>query len=47
MEKYGEKKPFFRSAMAGMGKYHMGGYGRIGVHRIKRHLDIYIYWLTV
>ena len=28
-----EKRPFFRAAMAGLGKYHMGGYGRIGVYR--------------
>ena len=27
-----EKRPFFRAAMAGLGKYHMGGYGRIGVY---------------
>ena len=26
-----EKRPFFRSDMAGLGKYRMGGYGRIGV----------------
>ena len=31
-----EKWPFFRAAMAGLGKYHTGGYGRIGVHRVKR-----------
>ena len=30
-----EKRPFFRAAMAGLGKYHMGGYGRIGVYRVK------------
>ena len=30
-----EKRPFFRAAMAEMGKYSMGGYGRIGVHRVK------------
>ena len=29
-----EKRPFFRAAMAGLGKYHMGGYGRIGVYRV-------------
>ena len=28
-----EKRPFFRAAMAGLGKYHTGGYGRIGVYR--------------
>ena len=26
-----EKRLFFRADMAGLGKYHMGGYGRIGV----------------
>ena len=34
LEKIGkimEKRPFFRAAMAGLGKYSMGGYGRIGV----------------
>ena len=29
-----EKRPFFRAAMAGLGKYSMGGYGRIGVYRV-------------
>ena len=29
-----EKRPFFRADMAGLGKYCMGGYGRIGVHRV-------------
>ena len=29
-----EKRLFFRAAMAGLGKYHMGGYGRIGVDRV-------------
>ena len=29
-----EKRPFFRADMAGLGKYHMGGYGRIGVYRV-------------
>ena len=29
-----EKRPFFRAAMAGLGKYHMGGYGRIGVYMV-------------
>ena len=31
-----EKWPFFRAAMAGLGKYHTGGYGRIGVYRVKK-----------
>ena len=29
-----EKRPFIRVAMAGLGKYHMGGDGRIGVYRV-------------
>ena len=29
-----EKHLFFRAAMAGLGKYCMGGYGRIGVYRV-------------
>ena len=33
MEKFG-KWPFFRVDMAGLGKYHTGGYGRIGVYRV-------------
>ena len=35
MEKYGQTT-VFRAAMAGLGIYHMGGYGRIGVYRVKR-----------
>ena len=31
-----EKRPFFRADMAGLGKYSMGGYDRIGVYRVKR-----------
>ena len=30
-----EKRPFFQADMAGLGKYCMGGYGRIGVYRVK------------
>ena len=30
-----EKQPFFWAAMAGLGKYCTGGYGRIGVYRDK------------
>ena len=30
--------PFFRADVAGLGKYCMGGYGRIGVYRVK--LDV-------
>ena len=29
-----EKRPFFRADMARLGKYHMGGYGRIRVYRV-------------
>ena len=29
-----EKRPFFRADMAGLGKYSMGGYGRIGVYSV-------------
>ena len=28
------KTDVFRADMAGLGKYSMGGYGRIGVHRV-------------
>ena len=31
-----EKQPFFRADMAGLGKYSMGGYGRIGVYRVNQ-----------
>ena len=34
MENFG-KQPFFWADMAGLGKYHTGGYGRIGVYRVK------------
>ena len=34
MEIFG-KTAFFRADMAGLGKYCMGGYGRIGVYRVK------------
>ena len=36
-----EKRPFFRAAMAGLGKYSTGGYGRIGVYRVKVFADQY------
>ena len=29
-----EKRPFFQADMAGLGIYHMGRYGRIGVYRV-------------
>ena len=35
MWKFLEKLPFFRADMAGLGKYCTGGYGRIGVYRVK------------
>ena len=31
---------FFRADMAGLGKYHMGRYGRIGVYRVKDILKL-------
>ena len=42
-----EKRPFFRAATAGLGIYHTGGYGRIGVYRVKQlslynHLEPYV-----
>ena len=39
MWKISEKRPFFRADMAGLGKYCMGRYGRIGVYRVKKHID--------
>ena len=33
-----EKRPFFRGDTTGLGKYCMGGYGRIGVYRVKSQL---------
>ena len=33
MEKYG-KMAVFWAAIAGLGKYRMGGHGRIGVYRV-------------
>ena len=45
LEKCGKiwkNRPFFRADMAGLGKYCMGGYGRIGVYRvIMNTLDIF------
>ena len=29
-----EKRPFFQTDTAGLGKYYTGGYGRIGVYRV-------------
>ena len=34
-----EKRPFFRADMAGLGKYCTGGYGRIGVYRVKENFQ--------
>ena len=30
-----KNQPFFRADMAGLGKYCIGGYGQIGVYRVK------------
>ena len=35
-----EKRPFFGSDMAGLGKYSMGRYDRIGVYRVNNHLEV-------
>ena len=40
MWKFSEKRPFFRADMAGLGKYHMGRYGRIRVYGVKEQLDL-------
>ena len=37
-----EKWPFFRADLAGLGKYHTGGYGRIGVYRVKFQDNIHL-----
>ena len=37
MEIFG-KTAVFRADMAGLGKYHMGGYGRIGVYRVESEI---------
>ena len=42
-----EKRSFFRAAMAGLGKYHMGGYGRIGVYRVKTYVFVVRFILEV
>ena len=33
-----QKRPLFRAAMAGLGKYHIGGYGQIGVYRVNHYV---------
>ena len=35
-----KKGPFFQAATAGFGKYHTGGYGQIGVYRVKVHIPV-------
>ena len=47
MWKFLEKRPFFRADMAGLGKYCTGGYGRIGVYRVKGNIlyDIELYFV--
>ena len=35
MWKFLEKQPFFQADLAGLGKYRTGGFGRIGVYRVK------------
>ena len=41
MWKFSEKRPFFRADMAGLGIYHMGGFGRIGVYRVKLLREVF------
>ena len=36
-----EKQPFFGADMAGLEKYGTGGYGRIGVYRVKMEFCSY------
>ena len=40
-----EKRPFFRADMAGLGIYHMGAYGRIGVYTSQTGENVYMYVL--
>ena len=35
-----KKLLFFQADMAGLGKYCTGGYGRIGVYRVKKEVKI-------
>ena len=37
---------FFRVDMAGLGKYHIGGYGRIGVYRVKQNSMVHTYAIS-
>ena len=44
-----EKRQFFRAAMAGLGKYRIGGYGRIGVYRVNikcLYMFYFMSWLV-
>ena len=38
-----EKRPFFRADMAGLGKYHTGGFGRIGVYRVQKNILLLVF----
>ena len=38
-----EKRPFFWAATAGLGIYHTGGYGRIGVYRVPQYYSMKCY----
>ena len=40
-----EKRPFFRAAMAGSGKYHTDGFGLIGVYRVNATTIVFEYVL--
>ena len=42
-----EKRPFFRADLAGLGKCRTGGFGRIGVNRVKLAKGIYIAHMNV
>ena len=41
-----EKWPFFQAATAGLGKYCMSGYGRIGVYRVNASKRLFFWILT-
>ena len=44
-----EKQLFFQAATAGLGKYCIGGYGRIGVYRVKMNMleDVIVFGTAV
>ena len=49
LEKYGKfwkNGRFFQADMAGLGKYCMGGYGRIGVYRVNQPPSCQVYSLV-